>query len=135
MRVGAEWYGGNTLLTIPDLSNFLVEMQIAEEYRGRLNLGAPATVTVEAVPGLTLTGKLEEIAAALPARAVRPIKSQGFRRQDQTRPDRPARLVSGMTARVEIITDSLENVLNVPIECVFNVDGKTGLLRPDRSWP
>jgi multidrug efflux pump subunit AcrA (membrane-fusion protein) len=34
------------------------------------------------------------------------------------------RMISGMTARVEIVTDHVKGVLQVPIEAVFNDDGK-----------
>ena len=125
VRVGAEWYGGNTLLTIPDLSAFLIEVQLPEEYRGRVAPGARASITVEAVPGLTLVGKIEEIASlAKPRVPYDPSSPKVFATKIKPEGTDP-RLVSGMTARVEIVTDELADVLTVPIECVLNVDGRT----------
>jgi HlyD family secretion protein len=125
IQAGASWYGGNALLTIPDLSSFIVEIQVAEEYRGRLIPGAKARITVQAVPGLELTGKLTDIASlARPRVSYDAASPKVFSVKLQPDGSDP-RLVSGMTARVEIVTDELQDVLYVPIECLFNVDGKT----------
>jgi RND family efflux transporter MFP subunit len=124
IKVGSDWYGSNTIMTIPDLSAFEVEFEIAEEYRGRLIEGAPASITVEAVPGLRLPGKLTKISKLARPRleydASSPKVFDGIITPDATDP----RMISGMTARIEIVTDDLKDVLQVPIESVFNDDGK-----------
>lgn len=124
IQVGADWYGGNVLMTIPETSNYIVDIQLPEEYRGRVLVGAPASITIEAVPGLTLTGKLIEIAnLARPRIEYDPSSPKVFASKIQPE-GLDERLVSGMTARVEIITDELADALQVPIESVFNVDSK-----------
>jgi RND family efflux transporter MFP subunit len=124
IKVGSEWYGSNTIMTIPDLSAFEVEFEIAEEYRGRLVEGAPASIAVEAVPGLRLPGRLTKISKLARPRleydASSPKVFDGVITPDATDP----RMISGMTARIEIVTDDLKDVLQVPIESVFNDDGK-----------
>jgi multidrug resistance efflux pump len=52
VKVGMEWYGGNTIMTIPDLSAFEIDISVPEEYRGKLSLNAKAAITVEAIPGV-----------------------------------------------------------------------------------
>jgi HlyD family secretion protein len=125
IKVGAEWYRGNTLLTIPDLSAFEAGIAINEEYRGRLQPGCKATVTIEAVPGLVLEGKLKKIAnlarPRIPWDEASPKVFDGVIELPQADP----RMVSGMTARVEIVADTVENVLLVPVETVFNDQGET----------
>ena len=124
IKVGSEWYGSNTIMTIPDLSAFEIDFNIAEEYRGRLTEGAVADVTVEAVPGLRMTGKLTKISKlARPRVEYDPTSPKVF--DGTVTPDaNDPRLISGMTARVEIVTDQLKDVLQVPVEAVFNDDGK-----------
>lgn len=124
IKVGSEWYGSNTIMTIPDLSAFEIDFNIAEEYRGRLVEGAAADITVEAVPGLRMTGKLTKISKlARPRIEYDPSSPKVF--DGTVTPDKnDPRMISGMTARVEIVTDQLSNVLQVPIEAVFNDDGK-----------
>jgi RND family efflux transporter MFP subunit len=124
IKVGSEWYGSNTIMTIPDLSAFEIDFQIAEEYRGRLVEGATADITVEAVPGLRMSGKLTRISRlARPRVEYDPSSPKVF--DGTVTPEKSdPRMISGMTARVEIVTDQLKGVLQVPIESVFNDEGK-----------
>jgi multidrug resistance efflux pump len=123
IRVGMDWYGSNVLMTIPDLSAFEVAISIGEEYRGKLGVGAKATISVEAIPGLVMEGRLTK------------IESLG-RNRIQWDPGSPkvfdctvlpeshdSRMVSGMTTRVEIVAEVVPNALVVPLESVFNDDG------------
>ena len=125
LKVGAETYRGNTLITIPDLSAFEADISVSEEYRGRLKPGCKATVMIEAVPGLVLEGKLKEISPLarprIPWDESSPKVFDGIIELKVADP----RMVSGMSTRVEIVTDTAENVLLVPIESVFNEDGQT----------
>jgi len=112
-------------MTIPDLSAFEIDFQIAEEYRGRLVEGASADITIDAVPGLRMTGKLTKVSKlARPRVEYDPSSPKVF--DGTVTPDKnDPRTISGMTARVEILTDQLKDVLQVPIEAVFNDDGKS----------
>lgn len=125
VKVGAEWYGGNTLMTIPDLSAFEVDISVPEEYRGKLQIGCKATLSVEAIPGLAIPGELVKLTDLARSRV----------EWDQSSPKvfdgviKPGghdkRMVSGMTTRVEIIAEILPDVLLVPIEAVINEEGET----------
>ena len=124
LKVGTETYRGNTLITIPDLSAFEADISVSEEYRGRLKPGCKATVTVVAVPGLVIEGKLKEISPLarprIPWDESSPKVFDGMIELKVADP----RMVSGMSTRVEIVTETAENVLLVPIEAVFNEDGQ-----------
>jgi HlyD family secretion protein len=124
IKVGSEWYGSNTIMTIPDLSAFEIDFQIAEEYRGRLAEGAPADITIDAVPGLRMNGKLTKVSKLARPRVEYDPSSPKVFDGTVTPEKNDPRMISGMTARVEIVTDQLKDVLQVPIEAVFNDDGK-----------
>jgi multidrug efflux pump subunit AcrA (membrane-fusion protein) len=124
IQVGSEWYGSNTIMTIPDLSAFEIDFQIAEEYRGRLVEGATADVTIEAVPGLRLKGKLTKVGQLARPRVQYDPSSPKVFDGTVTPASHDPRMVSGMTARIEIVTEELKDALHVPIESVFNHDGK-----------
>lgn len=125
VKVGSDWYGGNTIMTIPDLSAFEVDISVPEEYRGKLQIGCKATLSVEAIPGLSIDGELMKLSDLARSR----------QQWDQNSPKvfdgviKPAghdkRMVSGMTTRVEIIAEILNDVLMVPIEAVVNEEGET----------
>lgn len=124
IRVGMEWYGSNTIVTIPDLSAFEVSLAIGEEYRGKLQVGCKAAVTVEAVPGLTLDAELKTITNL--ARNRVPWDQSSPKVFDATVVPKKSdpRMVSGMTTRIEIVAEVVPKALTVPIEAVFNEDGK-----------
>lgn len=125
IRVGSEWYGSNTIMTIPDLSAFEVSLTIGEEYRGKLQEGATATLTLEAIPGLVIEGKLTKISNL--ARNRQPWDQSSPKVFDATvLPSmNDKRMVSGMSVRSEILAEVVKDVMLVPIEGVFNEDGKT----------
>lgn len=124
IRVGAEWYGSNTLMTIPDLSNFEVTIAIGEEYRGKLKQGCPASITIEAIPGLTLDGELKKIETLARNRIQWDPASPKVFDAIVTPHSNDDRMVSGMTTRVEIVAEVVPNVLLAPIEAVFNENGE-----------
>jgi HlyD family secretion protein len=127
IRVGMDWYGSNVLMTIPDLSAFEVDINVPEEYRGRISEGLPVLVTVEAVPGLVIKGKLKTISQLGRPRGY--DYDGGGARFFTTAislDKNDTRMVSGMTAKVEIVADTASDVLAVPIEAVFN-DGENSV--------
>jgi multidrug efflux pump subunit AcrA (membrane-fusion protein) len=118
-----DWYGSNVLMTIPDTSAFEVAISVGEEYRGKLQPGNKALITVEAIPGLTIEGELKKIENLARNRV----------QWDQASPKvfdcviNPAksdpRMLSGMTTRVEIVAEVIPDTLTVPLEAVYNEDG------------
>ncbi|HVT81060.1 MAG TPA: hypothetical protein VHM90_10420 [Phycisphaerae bacterium] len=129
IRVGSEWYSDGPIMTIPDLSAFQVAVSIAEVYRGRVTTGMPATVTVEAVPGLVLNGSLATVASV--ARNKIPWDSSSPQVFDATLSlsQIDPRMVQGMTVKVEVTTAEFSDVLTVPIEAVFNEGGKPAVFK------
>lgn len=125
IRVGADWYSQYPIMSIPDLSSFAVDVPIAEVYRGRVSTGMPASVTIDAVPGLLLSGKITTVSSV--SRPKYQYDSGSPPVYDSTLALSLAdeRMVAGMTVRVEIVTGVLPSVLHVPVEAVFNEEGKT----------
>jgi hypothetical protein len=124
IRVGSDWYGSNTLMTIPDLSSFEVVIAIGEEYRGKLKPGCVATITVEAIPGLSLDGELKKIETLARNRIPWDQASPKVFDAVVVPHGNDDRMVSGMTTRVEIVAEVVPSVLLAPIEAVFNENGE-----------
>ena len=124
LKIGTEIYPGSIVLTIPDLSAFEMDIQIGEEHRGKLNAGCKAIVTMEAIPGLVVQAELKSIdklaQPRVPWDRTSPKVFTGVIRLQNADP----RMVSGMSAKVEIVAMTLDRVLTVPIEAVFNDQGK-----------
>jgi HlyD family secretion protein len=125
ITVGSNWYGGNVLMTIPDLSAFEIDINVPEDYRGRVTEGVPAAITFEAVPGLVFSGKLKEIA--------RIGTTSGYAFDETSAPRSfksivslngiDPRLVSGMLAKIEITADVVPQALLVPVDALYNENG------------
>ena len=122
VKVGdTPWYG-QAILEIPDLSKMNVKTKVNEVDIDRLRKGQLVSVTVEAVPGLELAGKVSSIATL--AHNDRATNNKVFDVEvslDST----TQQLKPGMTATCKIITDRLKNAIYVPLESVFEKDGHT----------
>jgi len=125
VKVGMEWYGGNTIMTIPDLSAFEIDISVPEEYRGKLSLNAKAAITVEAIPGLSIPGELIKLSDLARSRVEWDNSSPKVFDGVIKPGGHDKRMVSGMTTRVEIVAEILPEVLMVPLEAVINEEGET----------
>jgi HlyD family secretion protein len=125
VRVGVDWYQNAPIMTIPDLSSFKVDVGIPEVYRGRLAVGQPARVSLEAIPDLVLTGNLETLTSVARSRVQWDPSSPQVFDASITLHQTDPRMVAGMSALVQITTATYENALYVPIEGVFSDEGRT----------
>jgi RND family efflux transporter MFP subunit len=105
---------GTEVLSIADLNSMVINAHINQADVTRLKPNQEVEVAVEAVAGLTITGKVERIAPQATIKnnikgfAVRILlKDVG----DKVRP--------GMTANITIPVSSADNVLAVPLAAVF----------------
>ena len=122
IKVGMQGWAGMNLMTIPDESIFEIDIYIAEEYRYRIAKGALAQVTIEAIPGMNIegvVGTLENFAKTPPGGG--PKKYRAAIAIDKT----DDRLASGMTAQVDIVSETVPSAIVVPIEAVYNIEGTT----------
>ena len=120
---GAEISEGYKIITIPDASEMKVEVKIHETWIDRIEPNQPADITVEAFPDKTFTGKVLKKAPLADA-------------EDWLNPDLKVyatdvgihgthdSLKTGMTGKVTVIIDKLQDVLYVPIQSVVTVEDK-----------
>lgn len=122
-----ELSGGQPAFVLTDLSRYHIDVTVDEIDIGRISVGQPATITLDALPGETLTGQVEQIAdtAQLDTGVVT------YRVTTQLDPtDAPLRV--GMTANVDIVTERRESVLLVPNRFV-RIDRTTSQTFVDRA--
>ncbi|MEI7766785.1 MAG: efflux RND transporter periplasmic adaptor subunit [Phycisphaerae bacterium] len=115
---GATVRQNQTLIQLPDTTEMLVEVRLAEQLIDRVEVGQRATVTIDAVPGMVLTGNVRSI-SVLPDNTNRwqnPIKEYPMMIElDQT----PSGVKPGMSTRVEVLVRRLDDVIAVPVAAVF----------------
>jgi RND family efflux transporter MFP subunit len=105
---------GTEVLTIADLNNLVINAHINQADITRLKQNQEVDVQVEAVPGLTVTGKVERIA---PQATIR-NNIKGFAVRIMLK-DADKRIRPGMTANIKIPVASADNVVAVPLAAVF----------------
>jgi len=105
---------GTEVLTIADLHNLIINAHINQADITRLRQEQQVEVAVEAVPGLTVIGRVERIA---PQATIR-NNIKGFAVRIFLK-DADKRIRPGMTANIKIPVASADNVVAVPLAAVF----------------
>src|SRR5688572_30179063 len=105
---------GTEVLTIADLNNLIINAHINQADITRLQNDQEVEVSVEAVAGLTVIGRVERIA---PQATIR-NNIKGFAVRIFLK-DVDKRIRPGMTANIKIPVASADNVVAVPLAAVF----------------
>ncbi len=117
-QVGDQARPGKGVAQIPDMKSWEGSARIGELDRGHLAEGQPAMVEIVALPGRKLAGKIKAIGGT-----TGPPWDRRFEcRIALTDPD--AQLRPGMSARFNIVTGVMRNVLWVPSQALFEADGR-----------
>lgn len=112
LRVGAPVTAGQVLFTVFDLSAQVAVADVDEIDAPLVAYGQPATVTVDAVPGETLTGEVAHIAVAAARTEAGGVGYPVRIALDEA--STPQGLRVGMTASVDIVVRTVEADLVVP---------------------
>lgn len=105
---------GTEVLTIANLNDLIINAHINQADVTRLNAKQDVEVTVEAVPGLKVIGKVERIAP----QATIKNNIKGFATRILLK-DVDKRIRPGMTANISIPVASADNVVASPLAAVF----------------
>jgi len=124
IKIGMDIKRKEVLLTIPDMSKMIVEVNLPEQYRSKVKPGDTVVITPDSIPNLKFSGCVESI-ASLPVNQIfwDPASPKIYRTTVTLDKDDP-RLVSGMSVQVEVVSQTLKDVISVPIEAVFEEGGK-----------
>ena len=106
--------GGNALLVLSDLSRVFVLARVEESDIGSLQLGQAATITVDAFPDESFDGKVVRMAPM----GEKLSNIVTFEVKIEVLDEAKSKLLPEMTADVEILVASRDDVLCVPSEVV-----------------
>ncbi|MGB0259388.1 MAG: efflux RND transporter periplasmic adaptor subunit, partial [Coraliomargarita sp.] len=125
LTIGTKVSPKEIVARIPDLTQFLVRCEIPEIYRSRINTGQTALLKNAALPELEMQGQIQEI-ASMSSRVLHwdPRSPRVYLTTISTDSSDP-RLVPGMTVEVEILVERVVDTLHIPIEAVYNNEGKS----------
>lgn len=106
------------LMTVADLENMEVIIAVDELDINKIELGQQANITSDVYPNDKFTGKVTKI-------SMEGTSQNGVTTYDVTiKLDDRKSLMSGMNVDVEILADSRENVLIIPIDAVQKLNGE-----------
>ncbi len=132
IKEGATVHERQVLMTLPDTSEMIVLVRVHESKTDRLALGQRARIRIEGVPDHQFTGEVTRIAVVADSqnRWLNPDLKEYETRivLDPTNvPMKP-----GATAYVEILVNSVENVLAVPVQSIYSKGGKRYVFKSNR---
>ena len=105
---------GTQAFRVDDLSNLVIDVQVVEVDINHVQIGQPATVTFDAIPNKSYTGKVlsTDLSGTSAQSSVNfNVKVQITNADAQVKP--------GMSANVTIITNKVDNALLVPSTSIF----------------
>jgi RND family efflux transporter MFP subunit len=118
IREGATVRERQAIITIPDMSRMSVKVKIHESYIKKIKKGQKARVTVDAYPDKVLTGEVSKV-------GVLPDSQNRWMNPDLkvylttiTLDSTQDWVKPGMSAKVEILVNKLENCVYVPVQAV-----------------
>jgi HlyD family secretion protein len=124
IQLGNQVWRGFTLFTIPDLRVMQVQVHVHEADINKIKEDQVVTVTMDTYPGLVLSGKVTKIAAI--------AGEPGSRGNEEVRKftvditldsTEGMTLKPGISAKAEIFIEEKQDVLSVPLQCVFIEEG------------
>lgn len=128
-RTGQKWqageqpYSGYPLMDLPDLSKMMTEVKINEVDVSKIKSGLKVTITSDAYSDTTYTGTITQVAnLAQPKERSSKIKIFPVRIMIDGENDK---LLPGLTVGCKIRVSEIENVLYVPVACIFEELGET----------
>jgi len=138
VREGNSLYIGQPLVKIPSASEMKITLQLNEIEIKKVNKEMKAEIKPDAYPDIIIPGVITKV-AEMPTQVYR--EGEYNSRNEQNYPVEilcertDERLKPKMSAQVEIIMDTFDNAIFVPIEAIFEKDKKTicYLAMPDGS--
>jgi HlyD family secretion protein len=113
----SSFNAGTVLFTVADVSKMIVKAGVNEVDIGKIRVGMPVKVTLDAYPKISFQGRIDRIAPAVRIDDKVRVFDVEVRLDAQGR-----ELRSGMTANIEVKGEKKEKVLTVPVESVFQRD-------------
>jgi len=121
IKVGMNVERNEVVATIPDMSEMIVDFDLAENYRAKTKVGN--NVFVKAGEKDKVKGKIKTI-APLPVNQFFWDRNSPKIYKTVIELESAKGFLSGMSVKVEVVTSNLPNTIFVPVEAVFEEEGR-----------
>lgn len=121
LAVGSVIHPNQEIIMLPDTSEMVAVVKIAESLVGRLKPESKAMVTIDAVQGAKFTGIVESIGIMAQSGGWRDPNVREYEvRIELDLSGQPHQLKPSMRCESRIVLNTVENVLAVPLQAVFS---------------
>ncbi len=121
---GVEVYERQELIYLPTAASSMAEVDIHEASLEKVQLGLPAVITVDALPGKKFMGTVGRIAPLPDPQSMWMNPDLKVYNSDIYLEGNDPSLRTGMSCKVEIIVAQYENAIFVPVQAVIRVGGR-----------
>ncbi|MGO9258193.1 MAG: efflux RND transporter periplasmic adaptor subunit [Bryobacteraceae bacterium] len=121
-KVGDNVWPGGALAEMPDLETLQMDATVEETDRGRISIGQDVRVRVDALPELTMAGKVSQI-SLLAEQSFEFPPTRSFRAYAAI-PHPDSRLRPGMNAGMDIVINRIPGAISIPSKALFTRAGK-----------
>lgn len=129
IKVGAQVIERQVLIELPDTSVMLAVVRVHETKTDRLRLGQKTVLTVEGFPGRRFTGTVTKIAVLADSQSSWLNPDLKEYETEITLDPTDAKLKPGVTAHAEILVDTIDDKLAVPVQAVYSKGGRRYVFR------
>jgi multidrug resistance efflux pump len=123
IQEGSSVEENRVLLEIPDPSTLAARINVEETQIDKLRIGQPALVSLEAVPGVVLAGRVARVSPMASAAHAWLNPDKRVYEVEVAVDEVPEHFISGMSATAQIIVANLQDVLHVPAPAVTQYKG------------
>jgi len=122
---GQEVHERQELIYLPTAASAKAEVNVHESSLEKIQLGLPAVITVEALPGKKFSGTVAVIAPLPDAQSMWMNPDLKVYNTDIYLDNNDSSLRTGMSCQAEIIIEQYNDVVYVPVQAVLRVGGKS----------
>lgn len=129
IKEGAEVFERQVLMQLPDTSSMMVVVRVHEAKTDKLHVDQPVSVTIEGIPGKVFSGRVRKIATVADSQNswLNPDLKEYETEILLDSTDIP--LKPGVTAHAEILVETVEEKLAVPVQTIYAKNGKRYVFR------
>jgi multidrug resistance efflux pump len=124
IQVGTQMNRGEMIGSIPDLSQLVVNVDVPEISRSKINLGMRAEMRIKALPNLRLSGVIDRISDMASNLIYWDRSSPKIYPTVICLDQNDPLLRPGMTVEVDMISEVIAGVIFVPVEALFVREGE-----------
>lgn len=125
VQLGMIPFQGQPIIYLPDVSTMVADIEVNEIDIGKVAVGGPVELRLEAYPGAVFPGTVLKIGSLARLKQTRPEQQSGVKVFDVTvKIDaKDPRLKPGLTAAVDVIVERQADAVSIPMSAVVSRGG------------